>query len=90
VKSIATFGVLDVDGVEPLLDMVQQRHRDGGDHHDLLGVVLGDEAHVEVLQVELDALEVDQLHVFQSDDQWRLKREDTLKKVLKRPSLSSF
>ena len=47
--------------LQPLLDVIQHVHRDGSDHGDLLGVILEDEDHVEVLQLELDALEVDQL-----------------------------
>ena len=59
--------------LEPLLDVVEHVHGDGGDHADLLGVILEDENHVEVLQLELDALEMHQLNVFQSDDKRGLK-----------------
>jgi hypothetical protein len=49
-------------------------YRNGGDHHDFLEVVLEDEAHVEVLELELDPLEVDELHVFQRDHHRRLEQ----------------
>ena len=54
--------------------MIEHVHGDGGDHGDLLGVVLEDEDHVEVLQLELDALEVDQLDVAQRHHERRLVR----------------
>ena len=72
--TFVTFSVLDVDGIEPLLDVIEHGHWDGGDHHDLLGVVLEDEAHVEVLQLELNALEVNKLNVLKSDDHRRLEK----------------
>ena len=66
----------DVDPLlEPLLDGVEGVDGHGVDHGDLLVVVLVDDDHVEVLQVELHALKVDQLHLVQSDHEWRLDAE---------------
>ena len=59
--------------LEPLLDVVEHVHGDGGDHADLLGVILEDEHHVEVLQLKLDSLEVNQLDVLQGNHQGGLK-----------------
>jgi hypothetical protein len=53
------------------LDMVQHGHRHRGDHGDLLVVVLEDEDHVEVLQAELYALEMDELDILERADEWR-------------------
>ena len=61
--------------LEPLLDMIEHAHWDGGDHGDLLVVVLEDEDHVKVLQLELDSLKVDQLDVFKGHHKWRLERK---------------
>ena len=65
--------------LEPLLDGVERVDRDGVDHGDLLAVVLVHDDHVEVLQVELHALKVHQLHLVQSHHKRRLagKRRDT-------------
>jgi hypothetical protein len=54
-------------------DMVQHSHWDGGDHHDLLFVILEYKYHVEVLQLKLDTLKVHQLDILQSDDHWWLQ-----------------
>lgn len=61
--------------LEPFLDVVEHVHRDSIDHGHLLRIVLEDEDHVEVLQVELNTLEVNQLDVLQRDDEWRPLRE---------------
>lgn len=63
--------------LEPLLDGVEGGDGDGVDHGDLLGVVLVDHHHVEVLEVELDPLEVDQLHLVQGDHEGRLGKRKT-------------
>lgn len=49
--------------LEPLLDWVKGVDRHGVDHGHLLVVVLVNNDHVEVLQVELHALKMDQLHL---------------------------
>lgn len=49
--------------LEPLLDWVKGVDRHGVDHGHLLVVVLVNYDHVEVLQVELHALKMDQLHL---------------------------
>lgn len=59
--------------LQPLLDGVQRVHRHGVDHGDLFVVVLVDDDHVEVLQVELNALKVDQLHLVEGHHERRLK-----------------
>ena len=61
--------------LEPLLDMIEHAHWDGGDHGDLLVVVLEDEDHVEVLELELHSLKVNQLDVLQCHHERRLKSE---------------
>lgn len=65
--------------LEPLLDGVEGVDGHGVDHGDLLVVVLVDDDHVEVLQVELHTLKVDQLHLVQSDHERRLDAEHTEK-----------
>ena len=54
--------------------MIQHVHGDRSDHGDLLGIILEDEDHVKVLQLELDALKVDQLDVAQRHHERRLGR----------------
>lgn len=49
--------------LEPLLDGVERVDGDGIDHRHLLAVVLVNDDHVKVLQVELHTLKVDQLHL---------------------------
>lgn len=61
--------------LEPLFDGVQRVDGDGVDHRHLLAVVLVNDDHVEVLQVELHALEVDQLHLVQGHHKRRLDGE---------------
>lgn len=51
--------------LKPLLDVIQHIHRNRVDHRNLLDVVLEYENHVEVSQVELDALEVNELNVLE-------------------------
>lgn len=58
--------------LEPLLDGVEGVDGHGVDHGDLFVVVLVDDDHVKVLEMELHALKVDQLHLIQSDDERRL------------------
>lgn len=53
--------------------MVEHAHGYRGDHRDFLCVVLEDEDHVEVLQVELHALKVNQLNVTQGNNEGRLQ-----------------
>ena len=53
------------DLLQPLLDVVQHGHGHRVDHGHLASVVLEDEHHVKVLQLELHALKVHQLHVLQ-------------------------
>ena len=65
--------------LQPLLDVIQHVHWDGSDHDDLLGIVLEDEDHIKVLQLELDALEVDQLDVAQRHHERRLGRGREIK-----------
>ena len=60
--------------LQPLLDVIQHVHGDRSDHGDLLGIILEDEDHVKVLQLELDALKVDQLDVAQRHHERRLGR----------------
>ena len=64
-----------LDLLEPVLDLVQEVHGDGVDHRHLAAVFLEDEHHVKVLDVELDSLKVEQLHLVQRDDKRRLQRE---------------
>lgn len=63
------------DILEPIFDVIEHGHRNGIDHGHLLVVVFEDKDHVEVLQLELDALKVHQLHVLQRDDEGRLQRK---------------
>ena len=63
-----------VYSLDPLLDVFEFVHRDGVDHRDLLAVVLEDEDHVEVLEVELHALEVHEFDLIQCDHERRLQR----------------
>ena len=58
--------------LEPLLYGVEGSHGDGVDHGHFAAVVLVDDDHVEVLQVELDPLKVDQLHLVQRHHEGRL------------------
>lgn len=58
--------------LEPLLDGVERVDRHGVDHGHLLVVVLVNDDHVEVLQVELHTLKMDQLHLVQGHDERRL------------------
>ena len=58
--------------LQPLLDVIQHVHGDRSDHGDLLGIILEDEDHVKVLQLELDALKVNQLDVAQRHHERRL------------------
>ena len=53
--------------------MVQLLHGYSVHHGDLASVVLEDEHHVKVLEVELNSLEVNQLDLIQRDDERRLK-----------------
>lgn len=53
--------------------MVQHIHRYGVNHGRLPVVIFEDEHHIEVLQMELDTLEMDQLNIFEGDDErWPL------------------
>ena len=70
--------------LEPLLDGVQGVDGHGVDHGDLLVVVLVDDDHVEVLQVELNALKVDQLHLVQGHHERRLDAEKDKRKSTKK------
>ena len=58
------------------LDMVEHGHGDGGDHGHLLVVVLEDEDHVELAEVELDTLEVHALHLGERQDESRLRASE--------------
>lgn len=62
--------------LEPLLDGVERVDGHGVDHGDLLVVVLVDDDHVEVLQVELDSLKVNELHLVQRDHEGRLRTDE--------------
>ena len=53
------------------LDMLEEVHGNGRDQHGFSVVVLEDKDHVEILDVELHAFEVDQLHLVESDDERR-------------------
>ena len=53
------------------LDMLEKVHGNGRDQHGFSVVILEDKNHVEILDVELDAFEVDQLHLVESDDERR-------------------
>ena len=66
------------DLLEPLFNVIQHVHWDGGNHHDLLRVIFENKDHVEILQAELDTLKVDQLDVFQSDGKRRLEKNSKL------------
>ena len=55
--------------------MVKHRHGDGGDHGNLLAVVLEDEHHVKVLEAELDTLKVNKLNVLQGGNKGRPRGE---------------
>lgn len=55
---------LDVDAREPVLDVLEPLARDGVDAEHLFRKVLEDHGHVKVLEVEADALEVDDLDLF--------------------------
>ena len=52
--------------------MVEHVHWHRVDLHDFARVVLEDDYHVEVLEREAHALEVNELHLVQSDHEWRL------------------
>lgn len=58
--------------LEPLLDRVERVDRHGVDHGHLLVVVLVNDDHVEVLQVELHSFKMDQLHLVKGHDKRRL------------------
>jgi hypothetical protein len=49
-------------------------YRNRRDHHDFLGIVFEDKAHIEVLQLKLDSLKVDQLDILKSNNHRRLKQ----------------
>jgi len=63
--------------LEPLLDMVQLVHRNCIDHRHFAMVILEDEHHVKVLEVKLDSLKVNKLHLIQRNHQWRLHTVNT-------------
>ena len=73
VEGLDSFGVLDVDRVEPLFDVVQHRHGYRRAHHHFLVVVFENEHHVEVLELEVDTLEMHQLDVVQCHAEGGLK-----------------
>ena len=45
--------------------MIKRVHWDGTDQHDFLAIVLEDEAHVEIFQLELNTFKMDQFKFFQ-------------------------
>ena len=51
--------------------MIKHGHGDGGDHGNLLVVILEDEHHVEILKAELNSLKVYELYVLQGAHKWR-------------------
>ena len=60
--------------------MIKHGHGDGGDHGNLLVVILEDEHHVKVLKTELDTFKVDKLNVFQGRNKGRPRGEVDLGK----------
>lgn len=62
--------------------MVQHVHWNGIHHGDTAPVVLEDEHHVKILQVELDTLKVHQLHVLQCDHERRLNIKTFFRKSI--------
>ena len=75
-----SLGVFDITRVQPLLHMIKHGHGDGGDHGNLLVVILEDEHHVKVLKTELDTFKVDKLNVFQGRNKGRPRGEVNLEK----------
>ena len=57
--------------LQPLLDVIQHVHGDGGDHGDLLRIILEDEDHVKVLEAELDTLEMNKFDILECGDERR-------------------
>lgn len=51
--------------LQPFFDGVKRGYRNGVDHRHFLAVVLVDDYHIKVLQVKLDPLKVNQLHLIQ-------------------------
>ena len=62
-----TFGVLDVAGVEPLLDTFEALDGDGVDVSRGAVEVLEDEDHIEILQAKLDTFEVGDFDLLKRD-----------------------
>lgn len=58
--------------LEPLFDWIQRVDGHGVDHGDFLVVVFINDDHVEVLQVELDSLKMNQLHLVERHHERRL------------------
>lgn len=55
--------------------MIQHVHGYSIDHPDLPGIILEDEDHIKVLEVELHPLKVYELHLLQGDDEGRPLRQ---------------
>lgn len=60
--------------LQPILHVIKHVHWNSVDHNSFLCVILENKDHVKVLEVELDTLKVDQFHIFQSDNEWRLNK----------------
>lgn len=62
------------DVLKPLFDVIQHIHGDGIDHRHLPVIILEDEHHIKILEMESNSLEVNELHFFKRYDEWRLRR----------------
>lgn len=61
--------------LQPLFDGVQRVDGHGVDHRHFLVVVFINDDHVEVLQVKLDSLEMNQLHLVERHHERRLREK---------------
>ena len=77
-----SLGVFDITRVQPLLHMIKHGHGDGGDHGNLLVVILEDEHHVKVLQAQLDTFKVNKFNVFQGGNKGWPRGEIYLGRVI--------
>ena len=65
IQRLDTLRIANVRRVEPILDLIQWRHRNRSNRSDLLGIVLVNADHVKILQREGNTLKVNKLNLIQ-------------------------
>lgn len=69
--------------LEPIFHVIQQIHRNGIHHGNLLRVILENDDHVKILEMKLDTFKVNELDIVECNDERRLRRRDRMDEEIK-------